>query len=151
MTDTIPETTGENRNPDGTFKGGVSGNPAGRPPGTLSITSLIAAELEKIPELKNKEGKDVNPEKKKWVQLFVERMLAQAIANGDRSTQKLIMNYIDGLPKGSLDITSGGEKITQANSEAAAKAIEQYLNGGNTSNIKNESKGEDTTAVPVQE
>ena len=29
-----PETTGDNRNPDGTFKKGMSGNPAGRPKGS---------------------------------------------------------------------------------------------------------------------
>lgn len=148
MTEQIPEITGGNRNPDGTFKEGVSGNPGGRPPGILSITNLIRTELEKVPELKNKDGVDLNPEKKKWVELFMMRMLQQAIATGDRATQKLIWNYMDGLPKGSLDLTSGGEKITNQNMELANQAIIKFLNG-NTENTTNKPEGEDTTTIPV--
>lgn len=92
-------------------KGSAPLNPAGKPPGATSLVALLKAELEKVPELKNKHGEDVNPEKKKWAQLLIERFLAQAIAQGDRFTQKLIMNYIEGLPKGSFDVTSMGDKI----------------------------------------
>lgn len=47
----IPATTGENRNPDGTFPPGVSGNPNGRPKGP-SITAAIKRMLEeKYPKI----------------------------------------------------------------------------------------------------
>ena len=36
-----PDTTGDNRNPDGTFKVGVSGNPNGRPKGSSSIKDIL--------------------------------------------------------------------------------------------------------------
>ncbi len=94
----------------GRFVEGNIGGP-GKPPGSLSITALIKAELEKIPELKTKEGLDGNPAKKKWITMLIQKFLHQAVAQGDRATQKLIWNYIDGLPKGSFDVTSMGDKI----------------------------------------
>lgn len=99
------------RNEKGQLQPGSVLNPEGKVPGSLSITALIKAELENVPELKNKEGIDLNPAKKKWVRLFLDRLLQQAIGQGDRATQKLIWNYIDGLPRGSFDVTSMGEKI----------------------------------------
>lgn len=100
------------RDENGRLKAGSILNPAGKPIGaTNSLTSILRQELEKVPELKSKSGEDVNPQKKKWAQLLIERFLSQAIAQGDRFTQKLIMNYIEGLPKGSFDVTSMGDKI----------------------------------------
>jgi len=37
----MPDDTGDNRNADGTFKSGVSGNPEGRPPNRQSIPDLL--------------------------------------------------------------------------------------------------------------
>jgi len=125
----------------GRFLPGNGGGP-GRPPGSLSITNLIREELMKVAP------GEQNVNKKKFVQLFIERMLEKAIRQGDHNTQKLIWNYIDGLPAGSWDITSKGEKITNENSTLANQAIAKFLNG-NTGNITNESKGEDTTSIPV--
>tara|TARA_R110002012_G_scaffold276213_1_gene463103 strand:- start:162 stop:470 length:309 start_codon:yes stop_codon:yes gene_type:complete len=39
----VPDITGQNRNTDGTFKAGVSGNPNGRPPNRQSIPDLLRA------------------------------------------------------------------------------------------------------------
>lgn len=47
----LPEPTGSNRNPDGTFKEGVSGNPAGRPTGTVSVMTRIRQIFKEEPEL----------------------------------------------------------------------------------------------------
>lgn len=99
------------RDEKGRLKAGSILNPDGKPLGATSLVAILRAELEKVPELKSKSGEDVNPQKKKWAQLLIERFLSQAIAQGDRFTQKLIMNYIEGLPKGSFDVTSMGDKI----------------------------------------
>lgn len=37
----MPDVTGDNRNENGTFKAGVSGNPDGRPPNKQSIPDLL--------------------------------------------------------------------------------------------------------------
>lgn len=87
------------------FMPGVSGNPAGRPPGSVSITELIKKKLTE--EVTLKDGKS----KKQFVMLLLDRILDKAINQGDEKTIKLIWNYVDGLPKGSFDVTSLGEKL----------------------------------------
>lgn len=55
-TNTKPEVTGEeqgNRNPDGTFKEGVSGNPAGRPVGSLNFATKWKIFIEKVAKQNN--------------------------------------------------------------------------------------------------
>ena len=70
------------RNPDGTFKEGFSGNPGGRPKGSLK--SYVANRLaEMTPEQKDVFLKDVAPE--------------------------LIWRMAEGNPQN--DITTGGEKL----------------------------------------
>ena len=100
--------TGENRierDERGRLLPGSTTNPDGRPKGSLSITALIKAEL--IKEMPNqKEG-----EKKTFVEALIRKLLHKAIIDGDHKTQKMIWNYIEGLPKGSLDITSNGQPI----------------------------------------
>lgn len=78
----------------------TQGNPGGgRPPGSFSITELVRKELEKVPEGQEK-GKE-----KTYIQLFIHKLLLKAIRDGDVATQKLIWNYMDGLPKESIDLT----------------------------------------------
>ena len=78
------------------FKKGESGNPGGRPKGSLSITALVKAELMKCPE-----GED----KKTYADLVVKRILSKAIKDGDDKMIDRIWKYIDGMPKESIDIT----------------------------------------------
>ena len=91
-----PEKSGKKEvKKDTRFKPGQSGNPAGKPKGTVSITSAIKAELLKIP-----------PEQKKtWLDLTVKRIMQKAVAEGDVQMIRTLWNYVDGLPKGTVDLT----------------------------------------------
>jgi hypothetical protein len=88
------------RNDKGQFVPGVSGNPKGKEKGTRNFTTKVKEALETIAE-----GKDYTYE-----EAFIKSILKKAIVDGDSSTQKLIWNYLDGMPsqsvdlKGSLDI-----------------------------------------------
>jgi len=75
------------------FEKGKSGNPKGRPPKGYSITEWFQDMLGSDPEAKEKMGRAI------W---------AKAL-RGDIAAQKLVWNYMDGMPQ--HDVTSGGEKI----------------------------------------
>ena len=76
------------------FKKGESGNPAGRPKGSLSLTELLRNMLLTVPE-----GED----KRSHAERFVSKIIDQANA-GDSTAQKLVMNYIEGLPKQTFQV-----------------------------------------------
>ena len=84
------------------FVKGQSGNPEGRPPGIKNFTTKVKEALEKIAE-----GKDYTYE-----EAFIKSILKKAIVDGDTGTQRLVWNYLDGMPKqqvehsGSLNLTS---------------------------------------------
>ena len=84
------------------FQPGQSGNPAGKPKGTLSITTAVKRRLEAFV----KRGKT-----KRELDRLVDTILKKAIEDGDTHTIKAIWSYVDGLPKQSIDLTSLGEKI----------------------------------------
>ncbi len=86
--DEFPETTGGSRNPDGTFKKGVSGNPEGRPKGSLSIKDLVRQHLEDNPE-----------DLKEFVAHFV------------KENRQLAWQMLEGRPFQASDITSKGNEI----------------------------------------
>jgi len=81
-----PESTGEIRNPDGTFKKGVSGNPAGRPAGSVSIKDKIRQHLENNPEV-------------------VEDIVAHFV----KDNRELMWQMLEGRP--AQDVTSGGQPL----------------------------------------
>lgn len=84
-----------------TWKPGQSGNPAGRPVGSKNFTTKVREALEKIAD-----GKDYTYE-----EAFIKSILKKAIIDGDTTIQRLIWNYLDGLPSQSVDVTSKGEKL----------------------------------------
>ncbi len=87
----IPENTGEiqgNRNPDGTFKEGMSGNPAGKPVGARSFTTKVREALAKIAE-----GKDYTYE-----EAFIKAILKKSIIDQDTGMMRTVWEQLDGKP-----------------------------------------------------
>jgi hypothetical protein len=104
------------------FQPGNPGGP-GRPKGSgLNLTSLLKAKLEDIPE----------NEHRTYSAMFVETLLNKALVDGDLQSLKLIMNYVDGLPKQSIDLTTQGDKITYTNDQIK-RAAGEILDDGTES------------------
>lgn len=97
MENHTPENQEVNRNPDGTFPKGISGNPAGRPKGK-TIKERVLEYLEEHP----KEMKD-------FVKHFV------------KDNRELAWQMLEGRPAQATDITSQGEKIVVLPNEIYAK------------------------------
>lgn len=76
------------------WKKGQSGNPNGRPKGTVSVVSKIKSKLKKIPP----------GQKHSYLTMLVERIFKKAIQDGDEQMLKLIVQYVDGMPKQSTDL-----------------------------------------------
>ena len=74
------------------FKKGQSGNPNGRPTGSVSITAEIKKKLQEIPD----------GQQKSYLELLINRILKQAVVDGNEQMIKQIWSYIDG-PPGSED------------------------------------------------
>jgi len=85
------------RDSQGKFKPGISANPGGRPKGSVNLTTILKKKLKECPE----------GEEKTYGELFIDRLIELAIIEKNINAYKLIMNYIDGLPKGDL----GGEYL----------------------------------------
>lgn len=106
---TPPSTTeaGDNRNPDGTFKPGFSGNPGGRV--AVSITTEIRKALLEV----FKDPALTNEEKKTALQFVIQKILKNAIVKEDQRALDKIWAYIDGMPKGSFDVGVDREGLAE--------------------------------------
>lgn len=78
-----PEGTGIKRKPDGTFEKGVSGNPEGRPAGSVSVMTRIRQIFNEEPE---------------YFELYVRDILK------DERLRKEIVQQLDGKPKQTIDL-----------------------------------------------
>jgi len=87
--DNIPDISGENRDNKGRFKAGLSGNPTGRPTGCVSITAEIKKKLQEVPD----------GQQKSYLELLINRILKQAVVDGNEQMIKQIWSYIDGTPR----------------------------------------------------
>lgn len=96
---TSPEITGKKQ--DTRFKKGQSGNPNGRPVGSVSIVEGIKKKL-----------LEVEPANKKtYLELFLSKLFLKAIKEGNEQLMKDMINRVDGMPKQSIDHSTLGEKI----------------------------------------
>ena len=93
-------------------KKGAAANPNGRPKKGYSITEWFQQMLSSTPEVKDKIG----------------RAITQKALEGDIAAQKLIWNYMDGMPKQSTDITTGGEKLQNITDDQLTRIIENSKN-----------------------
>ena len=91
------------------FEKGQSGNPAGRPAGSISITTEIKKKLQEIPD----------GQKKTYLELLINRILKLGVVDGNEQMIKAIWNYIDGLPAQKLDL--GGNLIINVEKEVSEK------------------------------
>lgn len=101
---------------DHLFKPGQSGNPHGRPPGSVSITSAIRDRLNKVfPEksaiVKGPDGTKIKKIKKTYLQKIVETVFENAIVTKDQRALNQIWAYIDGHPKATIDIGADKESL----------------------------------------
>lgn len=93
------------RDSKGKFAPGTAPGP-GRPKGSFSLIEMLRKELEKVDE--------TDIDKRTYAQILIAKIVEQSIKPGDTksTTQKLIMNYLEGLPKATLNI--GGDKESLA-------------------------------------
>lgn len=91
------------RDEKGHFLPGHKGIPGSGRPKEISITEIIKKELQRIPD----------GEKMSYAQAFVRQILKKAIIDGDNATQKLLWNYIDGMPKQNFGLEIDKEGLAE--------------------------------------
>jgi hypothetical protein len=97
------------------FKPGQSGNPKGRPKGSISITESIRKKLMEHPP----------GQRKTYLTFLIIRIFDLAIKEGDTTMIKQIWAYIDGMPIQSIDAPN-----LMDNFAAIVKAVREKENGG---------------------
>ncbi len=90
------------------WKEGESGNPAGKPKGTLSFKTIIKRWMEAKMD-------EVDPETGETVKMTLADIITlkqfQKAKKGDTRAYEVLKNHIEALPKQGIDLTSAGEKI----------------------------------------
>jgi len=75
------------------FTQGISGNPDGRPKGSVSVTSAIKRKL-----------LEVNPEtKRQYLEDMVDVMIYKAVKDKDFKAIREIWNHMDGTPRQTIE------------------------------------------------
>jgi len=95
------------------WKKGKSGNPKGRPP-VFSLTDMIRRKLQEMP-------KDYKGTKKSYAEILVGAILEKGIVEKDHQTQKLILNYIEGMPVARVANADGSNLFVNDEKKAEIK------------------------------
>jgi len=109
----------------GKFIEGNEGGP-GRPHGSFSLKTLLEQEIQKQPR----------DQRITYALALIKKQLQQAINEGDQQTQKLIWNYLEGLPLQKTDMEIRGNLIIKIDQDIADK------NNVASSKPKNNSEGQ---------
>lgn len=91
------------------FTKGQSGNPKGRPPGTVSITAEIKKKMleifpEPLTEITDDQGKKIIQAKKTYLEKTIEIIFETALKDKDTRVLTQMWAYMDGHPKATIDI-----------------------------------------------
>jgi hypothetical protein len=89
------------------FVKGKSGNPNGRPVGSVSIVEGIKKKLQEI-EPGNK---------KTYLELFLSKLFLKAINEGNEQLMRDMINRVDGMPKQSVEVGSKSFKVDFINAD----------------------------------
>ena len=109
------------RNEKGQLLPGVVLNPAGKPPGTKHLSTLLWKAL--LERAKDKDGKESD---KTYGDLLIQKLLKDAIQYGKRTD--LIFDRIEGQAKAELDVNMSGDRIDHgADVVAIARKVAEEL------------------------
>lgn len=95
---------------------GNSGNPSGRPKGSVSLKRMLEVKMAEIPL----------GQTKTWAEQIVDSLMVNAIVKNDTAAMKLIMSYIDGNPLQGIEMTGKDGAPLTANSEAVKALTEKF-------------------------
>lgn len=84
------------------FPPGVSGNPDGKQTGTKNFTTLVREALKKLATVKDEKTGETREES--YEALLIKRVLNKAIEKGDTRMIEILWNYLDGKPRGNIDL-----------------------------------------------
>jgi hypothetical protein len=101
------------------FQPGVSGNPAGKPPGAKHLsTRLYEALLKTVPD---------DPDQKTYLDLLTRRILKDAIEKGNTNLINLIYDRVEGKPDQGvrLEVTNDQERNEENVMEIARRVSEE--------------------------
>lgn len=103
------------------FKPGVSGNPSGVPKGTVSLTKMLKSKLSEVPV----------GQVKSYAEQLIEIILEKSVVEKDPKTLKMVMEYMEGMPRQRIGIEGGEEGSTLVISheiaDRAKDAIKKFL------------------------
>lgn len=84
------------------FPKGVSGNPEGRPVGSLSLITLLKQRLELV-----------GPDQKRTIaEHFIDNVMQDAL-EGNEVARKIVFQYIEGMPKQNVDLGIDKEGLAE--------------------------------------
>ncbi len=96
------------------WKKGESGNPAGKPKGTRSLTTLLREAMIKV-------GKG---ESEPYDEQLIKKVLDMATKQGNEAMIRLCWNYLEGMPKETKEIDFKGEVPPEEKEKLAQAAYD---------------------------